>query len=150
MAAPVEFMYTYEKKTKKNKPENNATYTSTATHNDPIFMWQNTGQKNGRGQTIWRRATKRKITPEYKAYLADKKAHNNAKMNALASMLSETNFGTNVKYKVGPNGHIIQVKQPTNNETMNLSAALGKLEMDGGKKRRHTRKKHRFTHHRYR
>ena len=150
MAAPVGFIYTYEEKRQEKKPNNNATYISTATQNDPNFMWQNTGQKTSRGQTIWRRATKRKIRPEYKAYLADKKAHNNAKMNALATMLSEANFGTNVKYKVGPNGHIIQVKQPANNETMNLSAALGKLEMDGGKKRRYTCKRNRFTHRRYR
>ena len=140
MAAPVEFIYTYEEKRQEKKPNNNATYISTATRNDPNFMWQNTGQKTGRGQTIWIRATKRKIKPEYKEYLAAKKARNNAEMNALATMMSETNFGTNVQYKFQPNGHIIQVERPNNSESMNLNATLTKFKIDGGKKHKHTRR----------
>jgi chromosome condensin MukBEF ATPase and DNA-binding subunit MukB len=90
MAAPSEYVYTFEKIVKKEKPENNATHTS---HSpllaaDPMSIWHNSGEKQ-RGLTIWKRAKSKKISPEYRAFLKQQEMAKKSQLNELTRMIGQ-------------------------------------------------------------
>lgn len=66
MGIPPKYTYTYDKKQQKKRPNNNATYLSAATIDDPNFKWQNSGERTKRGAIVWIRAKKRTLTSTYK------------------------------------------------------------------------------------
>ena len=168
-AVPAQFVYTYESKQQSEKPNNNATHLSAATRNDPNFKWQNSGQRTSRGATVWVRATKRRVTPEYKAFLAAEKARREAELDSLAGLLSSMSMATSgtsnknnyaLSLATGEPSYARQqrlaaaAQQATQQaaqlkaEINQLSAMMAASGMEGGKKRRHT-KRHRHSKRRH-
>lgn len=158
-AVPAQFVYTYESKQQSEKPANNATHLSVATRNDPNFKWQNSGQRTTRGATIWVRATKRRVTPEYKAFLAAEKARREAEFESLAGLLGSMSMATNasgaknnyaLSLATGEPSFVRQQRlaaaaqqaQQLKAEINQLSAMMAASGMEGGKKRRHTKRRH--------
>lgn len=158
MSLPAQFSYTYESKQQSERPANNATYLTAATRNDPNFKWQNSGQKSSRGTTVWVRATRRRITPEYKAFLADEKARREAELDVLSGLIGQialTVPGSNNNSNNRGNYARSLATGMTKNQRKQASAQASKLKaeinalnammsgmgMKGGKKRRHTKRK---------
>jgi hypothetical protein len=154
---PAQFVYSYESKQQQERPANNASYITASTRGDPNFKWQNSGQER-RGIKVWVRATKRRITPEYKAFLASEKARREAEFATLTGLLSslsmstsETNNKENNYAKSLISGKPSFVRR---NETQRaaqqaarlkmeineLAAMMSAAGMEGGKKRRHTKR----------
>jgi hypothetical protein len=158
MAAPAQFIYTYESKQQADRPANNATYITASTRDDPNFKWQNSGQKTSRGATIWVRATKRRITPEYKAFLAAEKARRAAELDVISGLIGQISMAApgsnNINNNRGNYGRSL-ITGLTKNQRKQAAAQAAKLKaeinalnammagigMEGGKKRRHTRRK---------
>jgi hypothetical protein len=168
MSIPAQFAYTYESKQQLEKPVNNASHMSVTTRDDPNFKWQNSGQKTSRGQTIWVRATKRRVTPEYKAFLAAEKTRRESELDILSKLIGQM---TMVSSAPGSNGrgnyatslitgkpsyerkqeaaaaaaHAAQLKAEINM----ISAMLSSTRMDGGRKSMRMNKNksraHRYT-----
>jgi hypothetical protein len=157
-AVPAQFVYTYESKTQAEKPANNATYMSSVTRNDPNFLWQNSGQR-ARSGTVWVRATKRRITPEFKAYLAAEKAKREAEFDFLSGILGQMKMNnTNNTMKIENSYAASLTTGMTANQRREVQAQAARLKadintitsllkttgmegMEGGKKRRHTKRK---------
>lgn len=157
-AIPTQFAYTYESRMQSERPANNATYMTPVTRDDPNFRWQNSGQRTTRGQTVWVRATRRRMTPEYKAFLAAEKASREAQLDMLSGLL-----GTMSMSPPGSNGRgnyaASLISGMTANQRKNaeekakkqaaqlkaeineLTAMMGSTGMEGGKKRRHTKRR---------
>jgi hypothetical protein len=164
MSLPAQFAYTYESKQQSERPANNATYLTSATQNDPNFKWQNSGQRTSRGATVWVRATKRRVTPEYKAFLGAEKARREAEFDILSGLLSSmsmttspTNTGKNnyaTSLITGKPGFVrreelaaaAQQAAQLKSEINALSSMLASSGMEGGKKRRHTKRRHHSKH----
>jgi hypothetical protein len=157
MAAPAQFVYTYESKTQADKPANNATHITATTRNDPNFYWQNSGQER-RGAKVWVRATKRRVTPEYKAYLASEKARREAEFDVLAGLLGSMTMASSGTGNKNNYALSLTTGEPSFVRQQRLAAAAQqaqqlKAEIDmlsamltetlgGGKKRRHTKRRH--------
>lgn len=156
MAAPAQFIYTYESRTQLEKPADNATHMSVATRNDPNFLWQNSGQR-ARAGTVWVRATKRKVTPEYKSYLLAEKAKREAEFDFLSGIIGQMKMSEPNNNKYMKNGYAASLMSGMSlNQIMAAKAQADKLSaeidaisamldmtgMGGGKKRRSTRRKH--------
>lgn len=160
MAVPAQFVYTYESKTQIEKPANNATYISSMTKNDPNFLWQNSGQR-ARAGTVWVRATKRRVTPEYKAYLAAEKSRREAEFDFLSGLIGQMSMGTSsasmgnsyaasLSTGLTLNQRRVAEAQAAHlkTEINAINSMMAKVGMEGGKKyrhtkhRRHTRRRH--------
>jgi hypothetical protein len=95
------YVYTYEKRASRLPPPNNATYrkpSNPEARNAPLFEWHNSGEKQ-RELTIWIRAKKKSINPEYKRKLADERAKLKAELNSLTGLLSSMSMATNGRYE---------------------------------------------------
>jgi hypothetical protein len=160
-AVPAQFTYTYESRMQAERPANNASHVSAATRNDPNFKWQNSGQKGSRDQTVWVRATRRRVTPEYKAFLAAEKARRMAEFDVLAGLMGQmsmaaptsraTNgYATSLATGMTANQRRAVEAQATQlrSEIDMLTAMMGAAGMEGGKKHRGTRR-HRHTKRRH-
>ena len=158
-AIPAQFVYTYESKQQAERPANNATHVSATTRDDPNFKWQNSGQRSSRGATVWVRATRRRVTPEYKAFLAAEKARREAEFDMLSGLLSSMSMATAgpsnknnyaLSLTTGEPSFVRQQRlaaaaqqaQQLKAEINQLSAMMAASGMEGGKKRRHTKRKH--------
>lgn len=158
---PTQFEYTYESKTQSERPANNATHLTTASiKNDPNFYWQNSGQER-RGAKIWVRATRRKVTPAYKAYLAAEKARREAEFDVLSGLLGKISMATSGSTNNKENNYATSLitgmtrnqrrqaatqAQQLKSEINQLSAMLAASGMEGGKKHRHTKRRHHSKH----
>lgn len=154
---PAQFLYTYETKTQSDRPVNNATYLSAMTKDDPNFYWQNSGQVR-RGAKVWVRATKRKITPAYKSFLASEKAKRESELEFISglvgqmSMIRPTSNNNNDRENYAKSlitGMTTEERKRAMEQAAKLKLEINALSdlmassgMEGGKKRRQTRRKH--------
>lgn len=169
MAVPAQFTYTYESRMQAERPANNASHVSAATRNDPNFKWQNSGQRGSRGQTVWVRATKRRVTPEYKAFLAAEKARREAEFDMLSGLMGQMSMAapgastTNNSYAVSlATGMSLNQRRAVEAQATQLRSEINALTammaasgMEGGRKRktlrstrrhRHTKRRHTRRH----
>jgi hypothetical protein len=133
MAAPSEYVYTFEKIAKKEKPENNATHTSRSPllAADPMSVWHNSGEKQ-RDTTIWIRAKSKKMSPEYRAFLKQQEMIKKSQLNALTQHLGQiklnsprpSNNGNNI-----PFGTVL-ASGKTSNELKAIKKEKNKLESE--------------------
>jgi hypothetical protein len=168
MAIPTQYTYVFEERAQSEKPANNASHISAATRNDPAFKWHHSG-KERRGLPIWQRAKQRKVTAEYKAFLATEKARREAALNELAGLMGQMSMATAaastgnnyaLSLTTGEPSFVRQQRLIAAAEQTRLQAAqlkaeineitrlMGDTGMGGGKKRRHT-KRHRHSKRRH-